>query len=226
MPLHGQVTILREERISDQGQLVKLRNDLDTQAWTQSLPPDYTVEMYLKRHNEREFSYQRREGRFVIEYKPTGDFAGFIAYSGYQSRFQASIGIMVDKHFWGTGVAFDAQETLLSFLFRELGVRAVHLWTHSGNAAAVGLAKKSGFKVSARWREAVYKGGQLLDNLYLDLLREEWFALHPEYDDHLPNPFPKTGAEAPAEVKPGEAAQGASPTTPQNTGDEPAAKKP
>jgi RimJ/RimL family protein N-acetyltransferase len=162
---------------------------MDTQAWNRALPPDYTLGMYLKRHRAREFSYDRSEGRFIIEYKPTGDFAGSITYSNVRSRHDATIGIIVHKHFWGAGVAFDAQETLLSFLFRQLGLRVVRLYTTGGNKAAIGLAEKSGFKVAVRQREAVYIRGTLQDSITMDLLREEWFALHPEYDDLLPNPF-------------------------------------
>ena len=43
MALAGKLTILREEQPEDMQFLVDLRNDLDTQAWSQTLPPDYTV---------------------------------------------------------------------------------------------------------------------------------------------------------------------------------------
>jgi hypothetical protein len=59
-------------------------------------------------------------------------------------------------------------------------------WTHSGNHRAVGLAKKSGFQSSYRQRGAIFKNGQLLDNLQMDLLREEYYAQHPALTDHLP----------------------------------------
>ena len=93
---------------------------------------------------------------------------------------------MIAKSFWGTGAALDAQEVLLKFLFVELGLRSVRLWTHSGNPRAIGLAEKSGFRIAARTREAVFKNGELLDNVVMDLLREEYFALHPELVDKLP----------------------------------------
>jgi hypothetical protein len=35
-------------------------------------------------------------------------------------------------------------------------------------------------------REAIFKDGRLYDNLIIDLLREEYFALHPELADTLP----------------------------------------
>ena len=186
MPLEGKIIVLREERREDMPLLTALRNDLDTQAWGMSLPPDYTDLMYTKRFEAREFSFSPEEGRFIIEHKESGEFAGTISYTWLRPRFAATIGIMVDKKFWGKGVALDAQETLLHFMFVELGLRVVRLWTHSGNPQAIGLAEKSGFKIVFRRREAVFKSGQLLDGVGMDILREEYFALHPELTNTLP----------------------------------------
>lgn len=186
MPLEGKIVRLREEHPEDMLLLTALRNDLETQAWSKTLPPDYTEQMYRKRFEGREFSYDPREGRFIIEHKENGEFIGTISYTGLEKRFSTSIGIMISKKYWGSGAAYDAQETLLHFLFVELGLRVVRLWTHSGNPRAVGLAEKSGFKVSGRQRESIYKNGELYDNLLIDMLREEYFALHPELEDNMP----------------------------------------
>lgn len=186
MPLEGEITVLREERAEDMPLLTALRNDLDTQAWPIVLPPDFTTLMYTKRFEAREFSFAPDEGRFIIVHRGTGEFAGTISYTGLEPRYSATIGIMVAKKFWGTGVALDAQETLLRFLFIDLGLRIVRLWTHSGNGRAMGLAEKSGFRVSLRRRESVFNRGRLLDTVGMDILREEYFALHLELTDDLP----------------------------------------
>jgi RimJ/RimL family protein N-acetyltransferase len=187
MALEGELVILREERSQDMQPLVELRNNLETQAWSKTLPPDYTVPMYLKRFDGREFSFDRKVGRFIIESKKMREFAGTISYTGLQARWSTFIGIVLAKKFWGSGFGFDAQEVILKFLFEELGLQVVRLFTHSGNPQAVGLAKKSGFKVSMRQREAVFKNGQVYDNLMMDLLREEYYEGHPELTDHLPS---------------------------------------
>jgi RimJ/RimL family protein N-acetyltransferase len=185
MSLEGKLVRLREEHPEDMLPLVQLRNDLETQAWSKTLPPDYTERMYQKRFDERSFSFERSDGRFIIEDKQTGEFAGTILYSSLEPRFSAIIGVMVAKKFWGTGIASDAQDVLLKFLFLELGLRVVRLFTHSGNPRAIRLANKAGFQVSVRIRQAIYKNGELYDNLSMDLLREEYFALHPELVDNL-----------------------------------------
>ena len=74
----------------------------------------------------------------------------------------------------------------------ELGLKVVRLWTQSGNLRAVGSAQKLGFTIVARHREAIFKGGEYHDNISMDLLREEWYALHPELEDRLVDPFAGT----------------------------------
>ncbi|MHA2278674.1 MAG: GNAT family N-acetyltransferase, partial [Candidatus Kariarchaeaceae archaeon] len=114
-------------------------------------------------------------------------YVGHISYSEYEDRFSATIGIAIDKKFWGKGVAYDAQEVMLKFLFLELGCQVVRLWTESGKKQAVGLAKRSGFKISGKLRNTIYKDGLINKTLIIDILREEYFALHPELDDNLPS---------------------------------------
>jgi RimJ/RimL family protein N-acetyltransferase len=145
------------------------------------------VEVYLKRFQAREFSYDPKEGRFIIISKETGELAGTILYTGLRPRWSATIGIMIDRKFWGSGMANDAQEVLLAFLYLELGLRVVRLYTHSGNPRAVRLAEKAGFQISARQRQSIFKNGELYDNLVMDLLREEYFDLHPDQVDNLPD---------------------------------------
>jgi len=186
MALEGNLTILREERSEDLPFLVEMRNDLETQAWSKTLPPDYTLGMYTKRLDGREFSYDRSDGRFVIVEKENDELIGSVVYSSLRSRWSATIGIIVAKPYWGGGYAIDALEVLLKFLFDELGLRVVRLWTHSGNPRAVGSAEKLGFTLSYCQREAIFKDGKLFDNIGMDMLREEYYAKHPELTDHLP----------------------------------------
>ena len=186
MGLEGNLVFLREEKDEDIEKQQALRNDLATQGWNKALPPDYTYPMYKERFHKRKFSLDRTDGRFTIISKDTKDYVGHISYSEYEDRFSANIGIAIDKKFWGTGMAYDAQEVLLKFLFLELGVQVVRLWTESSKENAIGLAKRSGFKISGKLRNTIYKGGRINDTMIIDLLREEYFALHPEFEDKLP----------------------------------------
>ncbi|MHA2271234.1 MAG: GNAT family N-acetyltransferase [Candidatus Hodarchaeales archaeon] len=195
MPLEGDKVLLREVREADISLQRELRNDLVTQAWSKTLPPDFPDIAFRKLLEAREFSFDPDRGIFIIEMKETSEAVGYITYSGLERRHSATYGIMLKKDYFGKGIAFDAQECLLRFLFCELGCQVIRLWTHSGNPRMIGLAKKSGFQVAFRQREAVLKEGQLFDNVNMDLLVEEYFERHPE----LPNPQEqkKTGRRPP-----------------------------
>jgi RimJ/RimL family protein N-acetyltransferase len=189
MPLEGDIVRLREIRESDLPMFARLRNDLATQAWSRTLPPDYTLEMIRRRYWDRDFSYRRDHGLFVVENKHDEGVAGMVSYSDVIDRMEAAWGIAIERHLWGTGVAIDAGDTLLRFLFEELGLRVVRLYTQTENERAVAAFAKLGFREATRVPGAVFKAGRHADNLTMDLLREEWFALHPEREDGLIDPF-------------------------------------
>lgn len=189
MPLEGTLVRLREERAEDVPLLTELRNDLETQAWSKTLPPDFTEPMLRKRFESREFSYDPLEGRFIVERTDTGEAIGYVGYSHLERRLGVSIGVMLKQDAWGQGFAEEANDLLLRFLFHELGLRVVWLWTHSGNPRAIRLAEKVGFRVAARFRDAIFKDGHLLENVAMDQTRDEFYARHPDLIDRLPDPF-------------------------------------
>lgn len=185
MALEGDIVCLRELRQDDYPLLVSLRNDLDTQGWGRTLPPDYTLGMYHKRFDDRPFEYRREWAVFVIELVETGEAVGFCNYVDLEDRHAATIGIAVAKPYWGKGVATETNSLLLRFLFHDLGLQVVRLWTQDRNPRAVVSAEKVGFTVAARFRQAAYLDGNVSDTVVMDLLREEWYALHPELTDPL-----------------------------------------
>ena len=185
MALEGELVRLREVRESDLPMFVRLRNDLATQAWSRALPPDYTTEMIRRRYWDRDFSYRRDHGIFVIETKDGDEAAGTVSYSDVVDRLEATWGLAVEQRYWGSGVAVDAAETLLRFLFEELGLRVVRLYTQTQNVRAVAAFRKLGFRDAVRVPDGIFKTGRFADNLEMDLLREEWFALHPDRQDGL-----------------------------------------
>ena len=192
MPLIGELVRLREVRTSDFEILTDLRNDIDTQGWSRTLPPDYTLDMIENRYGGREFSFRRDSAMFMIDAIDDDSTIGFISYSNLVDRMEATIGLAILRNHWGRGLSDEACQLVLRFLFEELGLRVVRLWTQSGNPRAVGSAEKLGFQIAVRHRQAIFKGGDYHDNLAMDLLREEWYALHPELEDRLIDPFRET----------------------------------
>ena len=181
--IEGRLCRLREIRETDLQMLADLRNDLVTQAWSRTLPTDYTVEMMRRRYWDRDFSYNPDSAIFMIEVREDGGAAGFVTYSVDGDRRSATVGVVVAKDWFGGGVAIEAVDLMLWLLFHQMGFATVQLWTHSGNPRAVGAAEKLGFREGVRFREGVFKDGRVYDNLMMDQLREEWYERHPNPPD-------------------------------------------
>lgn len=179
----GRLCNLRELREGDLQLLADLRNDLVTQAWSRTLPPDYTTEMMRRRYWDREFSYSPDWAIFIVEDRAGDTPAGFVTYQVGADRRTATVGVVVSERWFGTGLAIEAVDLVLWLLFHQMGFAAVRLWTHSGNPRAVGAAEKLGFSVAVRLREAIFKDGRHYDNLVMDQLSEEWYERHPDPPD-------------------------------------------
>ncbi len=170
--LEGKLVKLRALRDSDYEALALLKNDLRTQAWNQRLPPCFSAATMRERYEK---SLKRPyTGVFAIE-TLDGKLVGSMEYREGPPRQSATIGTIVAMEYWGKGHGLEAVELVLRFLFVERGLQAVGLWTQSGNPRAMGIAKKLGFKLSARLRENSVVDGKLVDALYMDILREEFY---------------------------------------------------
>jgi RimJ/RimL family protein N-acetyltransferase len=170
--LRGNRVLLRPIKEDDYEYLAGLKNNMYTQAWNQRLPPNYTAEKIKKRFQE---ANDKPNSAILAVETLDGALIGNINYSEGVPRFDATLGIVTGKEHWGKGLAEEAQELLLEFLFVERGVQVVRLWTQTGFPWAAKAAEKLGFKLMIRFRENTIIDGQVRDSLYMDILREEYF---------------------------------------------------
>ncbi len=170
--LAGKLVKLRPVRDSDYEVLASLKNDLRTQAWNQRMPQCYTAATMKERYEK--IMKRPNTGVFAIE-TLDGHLVGSMEYREGPPRQSATIGTIVGMEYWGRGHSQEAIELVLRFLFAERGLQVVGLWTQSGNVRAVRAAEKLGFRIGARLRENSVVDGKLVDTLYMDLLREEFY---------------------------------------------------
>lgn len=171
--LEGKTIRLRPVKEEDYAYFADLKNNLFTQAWSQRLPPNFTPEKMRKRFQE---ANDRPNSAILAIETLDGTLVGNINYHEGLPRFDATFGLALAREHWGKGFADEAQELVLEFLFRERGIQVVRLWTQSGFPWAVRAAEKLGFKVSIRFRENTIIDGAVRDTVYMDMLREEYFA--------------------------------------------------
>jgi RimJ/RimL family protein N-acetyltransferase len=67
------------------------------------------------------------------------------------------------------GYGSEALSLMVAYGFHTLGLHNVMLWVHADNAKAIASYKKAGFSEIGRRRGGVFKNGQFLDMVFMDI---------------------------------------------------------
>ncbi len=95
-----------------------------------------------------------------------------------QSKQCAEVGLFIgDEENRNKGYGQDVLNLLLYFGFNYLNLNNIMLKVFSFNEAAINCYKKVGFKEIGRRRQSYYLKGTFYDDVYMDILKEE-FKLH------------------------------------------------
>lgn len=95
----------------------------------------------------------------------------------------AEIGIAIgDRNYWDKGYGAEAMCLLLDYGFRRLNLHSVFLHVYSFNERAVNCYKKVGFKMAGVLRGQVQRGGKFYDRYLMDILPDEFYGIHKEFD--------------------------------------------
>jgi len=79
-----------------------------------------------------------------------------------------------EQEYRGKGYAAEATEILLFYCFLRLNMNRVYLKVYAGNAEAIKLYERCGFKVEGTLRQAQFEGGMFKDVLVMSILRREF----------------------------------------------------
>jgi RimJ/RimL family protein N-acetyltransferase len=150
-------------------------------------------EEVLKRHGEREFYFS------ICELGST-DLIGQCGFHHVDAGVRADVGIFLLPEYAGRGYGTDAMNALLDYGFGELGLQRIGLHVSPGNARAIRSYEKCGFSHEGRLRSFRRRRGEVVDDLVMSILRQDWDALDRPKSWQLPPPAkaPKRRARAPA----------------------------
>ena len=96
-----------------------------------------------------------------------------------QSRQCAEVGLFIgDEENRNKGYGQDVLNTLLNYGFNYLNLNNIMLKVFSFNEGAISCYKKVGFKEIGRRRQSYYLKGKFYDDVYMDILREEFQQLN------------------------------------------------
>jgi RimJ/RimL family protein N-acetyltransferase len=83
------------------------------------------------------------------------------------------VGGDISKSYRGLGYGKEMYKEIFHLIFNQLNMNKCHLWVLENNERAIKLYKKLGFKESGIARKAIYKDGEYLDYIFMDLLKGE-----------------------------------------------------
>lgn len=113
---------------------------------------------------------------FAIIESSSGNFIGICGLIDLNSRHQtAEIHILIGEESGrGKGYGTEAMKLLIAYGFDYLNLRNIMLRVFSFNENAIACYKKLGFRVMGKRRQSYYGNGGFCDEIYMDLLKEEY----------------------------------------------------
>lgn len=113
---------------------------------------------------------------FAVVTPGTGGLVGFGGLFDITRAQTASLFVGIDPALWGKGHGTEATRLICEYGFFYLSLYSVHLQVHAYNTAGVKAYERVGFKHAGRLRGALLVNGTRHDDLFMDLLRDEFIA--------------------------------------------------
>lgn len=164
MKLSLETCVIRSWRLEDVDGLVRSANHRAVAAFLRdSFPHPYSyaegqawVDLCMA---------QQPEVDFVIEVE--GEVAGGIGLEPQYDIYRqtAEIGYWLNPRFWGRGICTEAVIALTNWAFETLEYRRIYAGVFSNNPASMRVLEKAGYTREARLKQAIYKRGQVLDEV-------------------------------------------------------------
>ncbi|TMC00935.1 MAG: GNAT family N-acetyltransferase [Chloroflexi bacterium] len=87
--------------------------------------------------------------------------------------------IIGDKRQWGKGLARELMQLRARYAFTELPLRKLKSQYYDGNVASGKAQAAAGYQVVGRARKEAFIGGQWVDAIMTEVLREDWEMANP-----------------------------------------------
>ncbi len=89
----------------------------------------------------------------------------------FEYQRSAEIGYWIDKSFWGQGIATQAINDFLPFIFKTTDIVRLFASVFSENAVSMHLLAKCGFELEAVHKKAIYKNGKFYNDHIFSVLK-------------------------------------------------------
>lgn len=168
--LHPQSGVaLRKIQIEDRERLAHLANNPNVaNNLLDDFPHPYSIEdadQFIKHAQAASPTL-----RFCIE--KDGEYVGNIGLHPKEDVYKrsAEIGYFIGEEHWGQGIATHAVQLIVAYGFEQLDIHRIYAGVFSYNSASKKVLEKAGFDFEGASKEAIYKNGQLYDELRFAIL--------------------------------------------------------
>jgi RimJ/RimL family protein N-acetyltransferase len=172
--IEGKCVYLSPMCIDDAPKYVKWMNDFkvtDGVNGSQNLVTLEREKEWIEKNN-KDGNFQ-----FAIITQENNELIGNCGFNELDTINQkATIGIFIgEEENRNKGYGSEALKLLISYGFNYLNLNNIMLAVYSFNTPAIACYKKVGFKEMGRRREAYFKNNERYDEIYMDILRTEFY---------------------------------------------------
>ena len=153
---------------------MKWVNDAEVLKYTGQYARIYSRELEMEALEQR----LAKDGNHLAIVELEADkLIGICSFFGIdQLNRRAEVGIMIgEKEYWSHGYGQDALRVLLEFGFTARNYNSICLRVDAFNERGIACYEKVGFKRQGVQREAVIRGNETHDLIYMDILASEYF---------------------------------------------------
>ena len=130
--------------------------------------------------SEREWILENNKAgnfQFAIVTQENDELIGNCGYNELDLvNRKATIGIFIgEEENRNKGYGTESLKLLIEYGFEYLNLNSIMLSVYSFNDSAIACYKKVGFKEFGRRREAYLRGNERYDDIYMDILRDEFY---------------------------------------------------
>ena len=86
-------------------------------------------------------------------------------------RRSGELGYWLAEPFWGQGIATAAAKAMVDYAFARLQLVRVYAGVFANNPASARVLEKAGLQFEGRLRQAIFKNGELIDELLYAIVR-------------------------------------------------------
>jgi RimJ/RimL family protein N-acetyltransferase len=125
--------------------------------------------------------FQKKDRTSILAiYSKDDEFIGIAAYSASWDPWNPHIGVTVWPEHRRKGLGTEAAKLLLQAAFDDSVAHVVSTGVSGFSEEGIAFAESLGFKKQGGMRRAAVIGGEFIDHIFFDMLRDEYQELYPK----------------------------------------------